>query len=292
MIEFYFEHTQSTDDLLSLDHLLSICRWEKKFKHMLSLENSSSLSLATFVALYSAKNDCQLITAEDIENFRSILHKCLPYYIDGYMDIPLSDKFLNRIQLEHQPGFITYQEQTKAVYTALRHMCFYKNITRFVYDHFVDKQFINDFQRSNNKSKVSISMILVSNYDIIKYNRTRDRTMCLRRQPYSINYCEKHGCIDDYRNNFVQKSCSDNKSTIENCKKYCQCKYECQNETEELLLLMPKLKAADFIEIFGKNFANRGQLAKYKDQYIRLIAFNLAHTREKIAMAQIRTGQF
>ncbi|CAF4179362.1 unnamed protein product, partial [Rotaria magnacalcarata] len=96
MIEFYFERTRTNDDILSLDHLLSICKWEKKFKHMLSLVNIPSLSLATFVALYSSKDDCQLITTEDVEHFRSVLHTCLPYYINGYMDVPLSDRFLNR----------------------------------------------------------------------------------------------------------------------------------------------------------------------------------------------------
>ncbi|CAF4071242.1 unnamed protein product, partial [Rotaria sordida] len=183
MIEFYIERTQSTDDLLSLDHLLSICRWEKTYKHILSLDNVRSLSLATFVAIYSSKNDCQLITTDDVEHFRSILHTCLPYYINGYMDVSFSDKFLNRVSFERQPGFYTYQEQTKAVYTALRHICFYKNITRFIFDHFVDKKFINEFQYSKNHTKLSISMIFISNYKIIKYNRTRDQTMCLRRQP-------------------------------------------------------------------------------------------------------------
>ncbi|CAF0976852.1 unnamed protein product [Rotaria sp. Silwood1] len=290
MIEFYIERTQSTDDLLTLDHLRSICRWEKTYKHILSLDNIPSLSLATFVALYSSKNDCQLITANDVEYFRSILHTCLPYYVNGYMDVPFSDQFLNRVTLEHQPGYFTYQEQTKAVYTALRHTCFYKNITRFIFDHFVDKKFINEFQHSKNNTKLSISMIFISNYKIIKYNRTRDQTMCLRRQPYSRKYCQERGCIDDYRNNFIDKSCANDRLTLDNCEKYCQCKYQCLNETEQVLLLAPILKAPELIEIFVKKFSGKRQLSTYKDDFIKLIALNFANAREKTAMAQIHEG--
>ncbi|CAF0998227.1 unnamed protein product [Rotaria sordida] len=287
MIEFYVERTQPTDDLLSLNHLRSICKWETTYKHILSLDNVPSLSLATFVALYSSKNDCKLITADDVEYFRSILHTCLPYYINGYMDVPLSDQFLNRVVLQHQPDYYTYQEQTKAIYTAVRHTCFYKNITRFIFDHFVDKKFINEFPQSKTNTKLSISMIFITNYNIIKYNRTRDQTMCLRRQPYSRKYCQERGCIDDYRNNFIDKSCADNELKLDNCEKYCQCKYQCPNETEQVILLTPILKAPELIEIFAKNFASKRQLSTYKDEFIKLIAFNFANAREKAAMAQI-----
>ena len=290
MIEFYIERTQSTDDLLSLNHLKSICNWEKKFKNILNLNHVPSLSLATFVALYSSKTDCQLITSDDVEYFRSILHTCLPYYINGYMDIPLSDQFLNRIILEYQPGYYTHQEQIKAVYTALRHTCFYKNITRFIFDHFVDKKFLNHFQQSINDSKVSISMIYISNYNVLKYNRTRDQTMCLRRQPYSRKYCRERGCIDDYRNNFITKSCENQGSPLGDCRKYCQCKYECINETEEVVLLTPNLKVQELVELFEKKFAGKTQLTMYKDQFIKLIALNFANVREKAAMAQIYEG--
>ena len=282
MIEFYIERTNSTDDLLSLLHLKSICKWEKKFKQFLSVKHMQSLSLATFVALYSSKNDCQLITDNDIKNFRSILYTCLPYYINGYMDIPLSDQFLNRVIIEHYSGFSTHQEQIKAIYTSLRHTCFYKNITRFIYDHFLDKKFLNDFQRDYNNSKVSISMIYISNYDIIKYNRTRDQTMCLRRQPYSIKYCQERGCSDDYKNNFLTTKCvKEQKSSIENCKNYCLCKYQCSNETEQVILLAPHLKGSELVEISEKFFSGEKQLLNYKDQFIKLIALNLANVREK-----------
>lgn len=292
MIEFYIERTESTDDLLSLDHLQAICKWEKKFKHLLSLDHVPSLSLATFVALYSSKTNCQSITDDDVKHFRSILHTCLPYYINGYMDIPLSDQFLTRIALEHQSGLYTHQEQVKAVYTALRHTCFYKNITRFIFDHFLDKKFLNNFQQSPTDSKVTLSMIYISNYKIQKYNRTRDQTMCLRRQPYSKKYCQERGCIDDYRNNFVTESCAKQGPPIGNCEKYCQCKYHCGNETEQVILLIPNLKVHELVEIFGKYFSGKRQLLTYKDQFIKLIALNLANVREKAAMAQIHEGSF
>lgn len=290
MIEFYFERTNAADDLLSFDHLRAICNWEKKFKHILALDRTPSLSLATFVALYASKNDCQLITSADVEHFRSILHTCLPYYVNGYMDIPLSDQFLNRVVLEHEPGSYTYQEQTKAIFAALRHTCFYKNITRFIFDHFVDKNFVNGFQQSKHDSKVSLSMIYITNYKEINYNRTRDQTMCLRRQPYSMKYCREHGCVDDRRNGFIEKSCADETSLLDNCDKYCQCKYKCPNETEEVVLLVPLLKAPELIQIYRQNFAGKRQLSTYKDDFIKLIALNLANAREKTAMAQIHDG--
>ena len=291
MIEFYIERSQSNDDLLSHDHIHSICKWEKTFKHILSLDHVPSLSLATFIALYSSKNDCQLITYDDIENFRSILHTCLPYYINGYMDIPLSDRFLNRIVFEHQSNSSMYQEQFKAVYTTLRHTCFYKNITRFIFDHFVDEKFLYEFQQSKNQAQVSLSMIFISNYKIIKYNRTRDQTMCLRRQPYSMKYCHEHGCIDDYENNYIDHLCSNQDlSLFDNCTKYCQCKHQCLNETEQVILLKPILKARELIELFDKYFSRKRQFLTYKDQFIKLIAINLANIREKAAMAQIRKG--
>jgi hypothetical protein len=114
--------------------------------------------------------------------------------------------------------------------------------------------------------------------------------MCLRRQPYSRKYCQEHGCVDDYKNNFITKSCVDEESSIKNCAKYCQCKYECSNETEQVILLTPNLKGQELVELFGKYFAGKRQLLTYKDEFIQLIALNLANVREKAAMAQIHEG--
>lgn len=291
MLEFYIERTQSTEDLLSLEHLQSICKWEKDFKHLLLLDNIPSLSLATFVALYSSKNDCQLITSTDVERFRSILHTCLPYYLNGYMDIPLSDQFLNRVILEHQPGYLTHQEQVKAVYAALRHTCFYKNITRFIFDHFVDKQFINDFQQSQNHSKVSLSMIFISNYKTKKFNHTRDQVMCLRRQPYSRKYCQERGCMKDYRNNLLLQSCANQAPPLGDCYKYCQCKHQCLNQTEQIVLMMPIYKGQELVDLFEKYFAGKRQLPNYQDKFIKLVALNFANVRERAAMARISEGK-
>jgi hypothetical protein len=291
MIEFYIERSQSTDDLLSLEHLQSICKWEKNFKHLLSLDNVPSLSLATFVALYSSKTDCQLLTSADVERFRSILSTCLPYYLNGYMDIPLSDQFLNRVILEHQPGYLTHQEQVKAIYTALRHTCFYKNITRFIFDHFVDKQFLNDFQQSKNHSKVSLSMIFISNSKLIKFNRTRDQIMCLRRQPYSRKYCEERGCMNDYHTNLPFSSCINEGPPLGNCSKYCRCKYQCLNESEQVVLITPIYKGQELVQLFEKHFAGKRQLPKFQDKFIKLIALNFADVRERAAMARISEGR-
>ena len=291
MIEFYIERAQPTDDLLSFKHLQSICQWERKFKELLQLEHTPSLSLATFVALYSAKNDCQLITKADVERFRSILQTCLPYYIEGYMDIPLSDIFLNRVILEHQPGHLSYQEQIKAVYTALRHTCFYKNITRFIFDHFVDKHFIHDLQQSKNNARVSLSMIYIANYKIMPLNRTRDPMMCRRRQPYAVRYCQDRGCRNDYINNHPAIACLDRGPPIGDCHRYCECKYQCPNETEQLTQLVPIYKGQELVNVFEKFFAGKRQVPTYQDRFIRLIALNLANVRERAAMARISEGK-
>ena len=295
MIEFYIERTNSTEDLLSLKHLQSICQWEKKFKHLLSLDYIPSLSLATLVALYSSKIDCHLITYADVERFRSILYTCLPYYLNGYMDIPLSEKFLNRVILQNQANSITHQEQFKAVYTTLRHTCFYKNITRFIFDHFVDQNFINDFQQSKDHSKVSLSMIFISNYQTIKYNRIRNQIKCLRRQPYSRKYCEERGCEDDLKNNFLTESCLSRPlppPSLVNCYEYCQCKHQCSNETEQVLLMTPIYKAEKLVDFFEKYFADKRQLSSYRDRFIKLVALNFANVRERAAMARISEGKF
>lgn len=291
MIEFYLERTQPTDDLLSLAHLQSICEWEKKFKHLLSLDHVPSLSLATFVALYASKNDCRAITVDDIEHFRQILQTCVPYYTNGYMDVPFSEAFLNRVTVEHPSGEDTYQEQMKAVYTALRHTCFYKNLTRFIFDHFVDKQFLEDLSQKNNQSKVTVSMIYISNYQVIPYNRTRDQTMCLRREPYSRKYCRERGCVDDYRNNFVDQACAAQGPPNGDCERYCQCKYRCANETEQVILLTPTLKGDQLVELFEQHFAGQKQLVTFKDQFTKLVSFNFANVRERAAMARIRKGK-
>lgn len=291
MIEFYLERTQSTDDLLSLEHLQSICRWEKDLKHLLSIDHTPSLSLATFVALYSSKNDCRLLTSTDVERFRSILRTCLPYYLNGYMDIPLSEQFLNRVILEHQPNHYTHQEQVKAVYTALRHTCFYKNITRFIFDHFVDKDFLYDFQRSSKHSKVALSMIFISNLKAIKFNRTRDQIMCLRRQPYSRQYCRERGCVNDYRNHLIDSTCAHQGPPLGNCENYCRCKYQCLNESEQVVVMTPIYKGQELVQLFEKHFAGKRQLPKYQDHWIKLIALNFANVRERAAMARISEGK-
>ena len=291
MIEFYIERRGKNDDLLSLSHLRSICRWEKKFKEILSLENVTSLSLASFVALYSSKTDCQLITNDDIENFRQVLDTCLPYYSQGYMDIPFSEIFLNRVRLEHETGDFTYQEQSKAIYTALRHTCFYKNITRFIFDHFLDRKFLEDLrEKKSERAKVALSMIYLSNYQAIPYNRTRDQTMCLRRQPFSRKYCRERGCVDDYRNGFVDNNCRNEGPPMGSCERYCHCKYQCLNETESVVLLKPILKGVDFVRISQRFFYDQQQLNNYQDESIRLIALNFANVREQAAMARIYRG--
>ena len=291
MIEFYIERTHSSDDLLSLDHLQSICKWEKDFKHLLALDHVPSLSLATFVALYSSKTDCRLLTSYDVERFRSILRTCLPYYLNGYMDIPLSEQFLNRVILEHQPNYYTHQEQVKAVYTALRHTCFYKNITRLIFDHFVDKQFLNDFQQSANYSKVSLSMIFISNLKPIQSNRTRDQIMCLRRQPYARQYCRERGCSNDYRNQLIDPTCAHEGPPLGNCENYCRCKYQCLNESEQVVVMTPIYKGQEFVQLFEKYFAGKRQLPQYQDRLIKLIALNFANVRERAAMARISEGK-
>lgn len=291
MIEFYIERTKLEEDLLSFEHLRSICKWEKRFKEVLELDHSRSLSLATFVALYAGKNHCQLITQEDVLHFRRILETCLPYYVDGYMDIPLSEMFLNRVVLEHHPGEFSYQEKFKAVYTALRHTCFYKNITRFVFDHFLDKRFIEDLQKSNATARVSLSMIYVSNYGAVRINRTRDKIMCSRREPYSQEYCLNRGCAYDIQNNFtLVRSCVDPSTPNINCESYCRCKHQCPNETEQVLVINPIYKSQELVHIFEKNFAGKRQLPMYQDQFIRLVALNLANVRERAAMAGISEG--
>ncbi|CAF0753994.1 unnamed protein product [Adineta ricciae] len=287
MIEFYIERSSSTDDLLSLNHLLSICKWEKEFKDILTLSRVPSLSLATFVALYSSKTDCESITSDDVDRFRSILHTCLPYYLDGYMDIPLSDQFFNRVQIKHESADWTYQEQSKAIYAALRHTCFYKNITRFVFDHFLDKNFIKDFQQSKTNAKLSLSMIFVSNYKTMKYNRTRDQTICRKRQPYATKYCLQRGCMDDLNDKTIAKSCANQAPPSGNCDKYCICKNQCMNQTEQMILMTPILKGEDLIEIYQKYFDGKRQFSTYENQYLKLIAVNFAYVREKAAMVQV-----
>jgi hypothetical protein len=93
--------------------------------------------------------------------------------------------------------------------------------------------------------------------------------------------------MDDYKNNFITKSCVEQDLSIKNCEKYCQCKYECLNETEQVILLTPNLKGQELVELFGRYFAGKRQLLTYKDKFIQLIALNLANVREKAAMAQI-----
>jgi len=292
MIEFYMERTSPQGDLLSLKHLKSICKWEKEFKHILSLDKAASLSLATFVALYNSKTDCQYLTSSDVDNFRSILHTCLPYYFNGYMDVPLNEQFLNRVILEHQPGYFTYQEQVKAIYTTLRHTCFYKNITRFIFDHFLDKEFLSSFSRSKNRSKVALTMILISNYQAIPLNRTRDLFMCLRRQPHSRKYCQERGCMKDYHNDLLIQSCVRQAPPHGTCELYCQCKYQCANESEQVVVMKPIHKGQELIELFEKYFAGKRQLPKYRDDFIKLIALNFANVRERAAMARISEGSF
>ncbi|CAF4038140.1 unnamed protein product, partial [Rotaria sordida] len=130
-------------------------------------------------------------------------------------------------------------------------------------------------------------MIFKSNYKIIKYNRTRDQTMCLRRQPYTRKHCQDHGCIDDYKNNFIDKSCANEELILENCEKYCQYKHQCLNETEQVILLVPILREPQLIEIYIKKFSRKRQLSKNKNEFVKLIALNFAAVREKAAIVQV-----
>ncbi|CAF4074455.1 unnamed protein product [Rotaria sordida] len=114
--------------------------------------------------------------------------------------------------------------------------------------------------------------------------------MCLRRQPYTRKHCQDHGCIDDYKNNLIDKSCTNEELTLENCEKYCQCKHQCLNETEQVILLAPILREPQLIEIYIKKFSRKQQLSKYKDEFVKLIALNFATVREKAAMVQVYEG--
>jgi hypothetical protein len=152
--------------------------------------------------------------------------------------------------------------------------------------------FLNDLHQSPNTSKVSLSMIYLSNYKLHKYNRSRDQIMCLRRQPYSIKYCIERGCNKEYRNNYISKLCTDQGPPLGDCYKYCQCKYQCANQTEQMILITPIYKGQELVDLFEKYFAGKRQLPTYQDRFIKLIALNFANVRERAAMARISEGSF
>ncbi|CAF4234288.1 unnamed protein product, partial [Rotaria sordida] len=90
-----------------------------------------------------------------------------------------------------------------------------------------------------------------------------------------------------YKNNLIDKSCVNEELTLENCEKYCQCKHQCFNETEQVIFLVPILREPQLIEIYIKKFSRKQQLSKYKDEFVKLIALNFAAIREKAAMVQV-----
>jgi hypothetical protein len=96
--------------------------------------------------------------------------------------------------------------------------------------------------------------------------------------------------MKDYRNNYLIKSCLKQGPPLGDCNKYCKCKYQCPNQTEQVVLMTPILKGQELVELFEKYFAGKRQLPTYKDKFIKLIALNFANVRERAAMARISEG--
>ncbi|CAF0937150.1 unnamed protein product [Didymodactylos carnosus] len=295
MIEFFMERVNSDDDILTLPILYSICSWEERFKKLLNLDNVKSLSLARLVALYNNKTNCHSLTLDDIQRFRQILTTCVPYYINGYMEF-LSDNFLNRVATKRDEG-ITHQEQTKSLYAALRHTCFYRNYTRFIFDHFVDRDWIRNLYDDYNKTtdkypKVASTMIYITNYQSKLENQSVHDKMCMKRLYFDRTYCLNRGCLKDYVNNALVSSCNKwnyatRKTMPINCKQYCECAFHCENQTKEFVTMEPIYKSKELIVLFEQHFAGKRQMPSYRDEHVKLVALNFANVRERAAMSRI-----
>lgn len=82
--EVYFESSdRSSPNLLTLDHLQSLCKKQSELVDLFQLHSTCHYTLPQIVAYFSNKSDCQQLVKSDIEHFIASIQRCHALYDAG-----------------------------------------------------------------------------------------------------------------------------------------------------------------------------------------------------------------
>jgi hypothetical protein len=168
------EMIKTDSSMLNLDRLKTLCYFDRKFVTMFANWNNISneqvcyVSLPQVISTLNNKTNCESLIQEDVDYFMNVTSKCAVLHESG---------LLNAIFKENQNKSEFMQLLTKldplTKYAKLEELqnniCFKKNLLYIVYEHLVDKDFVNQLKTQklvNNQFEVKVTSLILFNTKI------------------------------------------------------------------------------------------------------------------------------
>jgi hypothetical protein len=188
---------QTYNNLLTLDNLKSLCQFDKKFLDLIYEKTHSKrpytcyISLPSVIAALNNKTDCNYLTQNDLDNFLYMMDKCYDLQKNGILYAIASET------KPKEPIFELMDKNNVRTLFAQRddvknNLCFKNNILHIVYDHLVDKDFLNNY--SDFKAKklndfefdVKMSTLILFNTDSSSQIDTGDTRLYKEQFVYEL----------------------------------------------------------------------------------------------------------
>ncbi|CAF0855134.1 unnamed protein product [Brachionus calyciflorus] len=158
-LEFYFNYKNSNElnnNLLTVDNLKSLCKWDQILINSLNFKSNCYISLPKFIQLLNNKTNCEDLNEKDIEYFRTITSKCSDVYQYGLLEA------LAEVS-KQKSDIVNLIDKNKPINKFLKltnldeYFCAYKNFMFFFYQHLVDRDY------TTQKSQVKYASLILSN---------------------------------------------------------------------------------------------------------------------------------
>ena len=130
--EIYFESNDlSNRNLLTIDHLRSLCRKQNQLIKLFQLQSTCHFTLPEMVAFFVNKSDCQQLVEQDIPKFIRRIQRCHAVYDSGLIRLA---------------GLKRYR--TKPLELFQYDSCFRHNFTFLTLEYLLDKNFLKTNETS------------------------------------------------------------------------------------------------------------------------------------------------
>ncbi len=191
---------QVSSNLLNLRKLQSLCDYDRKFVAMLADWNKIRdeqvcyFSLPLAISALNNKTSCQQLVQSDVDYFVNVMSKCYTLYEQGllYATAEEHKKKSDIMALLTKDNLFSLFVKNEAIQ---HHVCFKKNLMHVVYEHLVDKEFVNQFAESEPKQlEIKITSLIVFNInDAIKIENRTDTRLVNENSVYQFYLKYFHG---------------------------------------------------------------------------------------------------